>query len=127
MKMCDYPVPRPTPFGQPTPPSGGPQIVVFAIGPDKGEASVTRRAPPTRDAKSNSQPKPAPTFTLSEADITSTRAVPRPRLPGVLGATAAAQAFGATEIAAHSDHDGPPNPARSGRRTAQRPAPDGDA
>src|SRR5688572_15444011 len=68
-----------------------------------GEAPVTRRAPPTRDAKPNSQPKAAPTFTLSEADITSTRAVPRPRLPGVLGATAAAQAFGNAGAASPSD------------------------
>lgn len=88
---------------------------------------MTRRAPPTRDAKPNSQPKAAPTFTLSEADITSTRAVPRPRLPGVLGATAAAQAFGNAGAASPSDHDGPSDPARPARRTAQKPAPDGDA
>ena len=80
---------------------------------------MTRKAPPARD------PEPATvSFTLSDADITSQRALPRPRLPGVLGAGAAAAAFGNAGGASASDHDGPSNTARPAG--APKPAPDGD-
>ena len=49
--------------------------------------------------------------------------VPRSRLPGVLGASAAAQAFGNTGAA--SDHDGPSDTARPSRKAPAR-TPDGD-
>ena len=77
---------------------------------------MTRKAPPA----SNPLPDAAP-FTLSDADITSQRAVPRPRLPGVVGAGAAAAAFGNTDGAAAADHDGPPS-----RGPTPRKVPDGD-
>lgn len=77
---------------------------------------MTRKAPPAHDPVPNAAP-----FTLSDADITSQRAVQRPRLPGVLGAGAAAAAFGNTDGASAADHDGPPS-----RRTPLRNAPDGD-
>jgi hypothetical protein len=82
---------------------------------------MTRKAPPDRD------PEPETvSFTLSDADITSRRAVPHPRLSGVLGAGAAAQAFGNAGKASPSDHDGQSAAARSVGRATPGSAPDGD-
>src|SRR5262249_16180752 len=75
------------------------------------EYAVSRKAPPAHDLLPTATP-----FTLSEADITSQRAVPRRVLPGVLGASAAAAAFPHPGGAPASDHDGPSQTARSPRR-----------
>jgi hypothetical protein len=82
---------------------------------------VSRKTSPAPSPESG-----AASFTLTDADITSQRAVPRSRLPGGLGAGAAAQAFGQAGGPAASDHDGPSDTARSAGRAAPKPAPDGD-
>jgi hypothetical protein len=86
---------------------------------------VTRKAPPPPGQAPD--PATSASFTLTDADITSQRAVPRTRLPGVLGARAAA-AFGGAGPAPTADHDGPSNdPGPAGnRRPVQRKTADAD-
>lgn len=82
---------------------------------------MTSKAPPLPARSPHPDSGSAP-FTLSDADITSQRAVPRNRLPGTLGGRAAAAFRGAG--AAPTDHDGPAETAA--KHAGQKPGHDAD-